>query len=125
MARYRVEISATAERQIRKLPRADQIRVIRVIQTLCRWTTGRVPAIDVQPALECSRHARPRTNIAKARSAAGIEGKAWSCGEFLSRRERRRPHRTPQEGAGGRYEIAARLPATARRTGWVAAVFAR
>jgi mRNA interferase RelE/StbE len=34
MARYKVEISATADRQIRKLPRADQIRVIRVIQTL-------------------------------------------------------------------------------------------
>ena len=34
MARYRVEISATAERQVRKLPRADQIRVIRVIQAL-------------------------------------------------------------------------------------------
>jgi mRNA interferase RelE/StbE len=34
MARYKVEISATAERQIRKLPRADQIRVIRVIQAL-------------------------------------------------------------------------------------------
>jgi mRNA interferase RelE/StbE len=34
MARYRIEISATAERQIRKLPRADQIRVIRVIQGL-------------------------------------------------------------------------------------------
>jgi mRNA interferase RelE/StbE len=34
MARYRIEISATAERKIRKLPRADQIRVIRVIQAL-------------------------------------------------------------------------------------------
>ncbi len=34
MARYRIEISATAERQISKLPRADQIRVIRVIQAL-------------------------------------------------------------------------------------------
>ncbi len=34
MARYRIEVSATAERQIRKLPRADQIRVIRVIQAL-------------------------------------------------------------------------------------------
>jgi mRNA interferase RelE/StbE len=34
MASYRIEVSATAERQIRKLPRADQIRVIRVIQAL-------------------------------------------------------------------------------------------
>ncbi len=34
MARYRIEVSATAERQIRKLPRADQIRVIRVILAL-------------------------------------------------------------------------------------------
>jgi mRNA interferase RelE/StbE len=34
MATYRVEVSATAERQIRKLPRADQLRVIRVIQAL-------------------------------------------------------------------------------------------
>jgi mRNA interferase RelE/StbE len=34
MARYRIEVSATAERQIRRLPRADQLRVIRVIQAL-------------------------------------------------------------------------------------------
>ena len=34
MATYRIEVSATAERQIRKLPRADQVRVIRVIRTL-------------------------------------------------------------------------------------------
>jgi mRNA interferase RelE/StbE len=34
MASYRVDVSATAERQIRKLPRADQIRVLRVIQAL-------------------------------------------------------------------------------------------
>ena len=34
MASYRIEVSATAERQIRKLPRAEQIRVIRVIQAL-------------------------------------------------------------------------------------------
>jgi mRNA interferase RelE/StbE len=34
MASYRIEVSATAERQIRKLARADQIRVLRVIQTL-------------------------------------------------------------------------------------------
>jgi mRNA interferase RelE/StbE len=36
MASYRIEVSATAERQIRKLPRADQIRVVRVIQALSR-----------------------------------------------------------------------------------------
>jgi mRNA interferase RelE/StbE len=34
MAKYRIEITATAGRQIRKLPRADQIRVIRVISAL-------------------------------------------------------------------------------------------
>jgi mRNA interferase RelE/StbE len=34
MATYRIEVSATAERQIRKLPRADQTRVVRVIQAL-------------------------------------------------------------------------------------------
>ncbi|MBY0275467.1 type II toxin-antitoxin system RelE/ParE family toxin [Candidatus Binatia bacterium] len=34
MASYRVEVSATAERQIRKLPHADQVRVVSVIQTL-------------------------------------------------------------------------------------------
>lgn len=34
MASYRIEVSATAERQIRKLPRADQVSVVRVIQTL-------------------------------------------------------------------------------------------
>jgi mRNA interferase RelE/StbE len=34
MASYRIEVSATAERQIRKLPRPDQVRVVRVIQTL-------------------------------------------------------------------------------------------
>ena len=34
MTSYRIEVSATAERQIRTLPRADQIRVIRVIQAL-------------------------------------------------------------------------------------------
>jgi mRNA interferase RelE/StbE len=34
MKSYRIEISATAERQIRKLPRADQVRVIRVIRAL-------------------------------------------------------------------------------------------
>ena len=34
MASYRIEVSATAERQIRKLPRVDQIRIVRVIQAL-------------------------------------------------------------------------------------------
>lgn len=34
MPSYRIEVSATAERQIRKLTRADQIRVVRVIQAL-------------------------------------------------------------------------------------------
>lgn len=34
MASYRIEVSATAERQIRKLPRVDQIRVVRVIRSL-------------------------------------------------------------------------------------------
>jgi len=34
MATYRIEVSATAERQIRKLPRADQLRVVRVIRAL-------------------------------------------------------------------------------------------
>jgi len=34
MPTYRVEVSATAERQLRKLPRPDQIRVVRVMQGL-------------------------------------------------------------------------------------------
>jgi len=34
MATYRIDVSATAERQIRKLPKAEQVRVIRVIQGL-------------------------------------------------------------------------------------------
>jgi mRNA interferase RelE/StbE len=34
MTRYRIEVSGTADRQIRTLPRADQLRVIRVIQAL-------------------------------------------------------------------------------------------
>lgn len=41
MASYRIEVTATAERQIRKLPRPDQVRVVRVIQTL---------AVDPRPA---------------------------------------------------------------------------
>ena len=34
MASFRIEVSATAERQIRKLPRDDQIRVLRAIRPL-------------------------------------------------------------------------------------------
>jgi mRNA interferase RelE/StbE len=34
MAKYRIDVSATAERQIRKLPPSDQLRVLRVIQSL-------------------------------------------------------------------------------------------
>ena len=32
MARYEVEISHSAERQLRRLPRKDQVRVVRVMQ---------------------------------------------------------------------------------------------
>lgn len=34
MARYEVEISRTAERQLRRLPRADQVRVARAMLAL-------------------------------------------------------------------------------------------
>ena len=34
MARYRIEVSATAERQIRKLPAEDRLRVLRAIKQL-------------------------------------------------------------------------------------------
>ena len=34
MARYEIEISRTAEKQLRKLPRADQVRVVRTMQAL-------------------------------------------------------------------------------------------
>jgi mRNA interferase RelE/StbE len=34
MASYRIEVSATAEKQIRKLPREDQVRVLRAIRPL-------------------------------------------------------------------------------------------
>ena len=34
MASYSIEVSATAERQLRKLPRAEMIRVIRAVQSL-------------------------------------------------------------------------------------------
>ena len=34
MASYRIEVSATAERQVRRLERRDQIRVLRAIRAL-------------------------------------------------------------------------------------------
>ena len=34
MARYEIEISRTAERQLRRLPRADQVRVARAMLAL-------------------------------------------------------------------------------------------
>lgn len=34
MASYRIEISATAERQLKRLGREDQVRVIRAVQAL-------------------------------------------------------------------------------------------
>ena len=34
MASFRIEVSATAEKQIRKLPRDDQLRVLRAIRPL-------------------------------------------------------------------------------------------
>jgi len=34
MASYRIEVSATAEKQIHKLPREDQLRVLRAIRPL-------------------------------------------------------------------------------------------
>ena len=34
MASFRIEVSATAEKQIRKLQREDQVRVLRAIQPL-------------------------------------------------------------------------------------------
>jgi len=34
MANYRIEVSATAEKQIRKLNKAEQLRVLRAIQQL-------------------------------------------------------------------------------------------
>lgn len=48
MARFSVEVSRTAERQLRKLPRGDQLRVARAIVALadtprppgCRKLTG-------------------------------------------------------------------------------------
>jgi len=34
MARYEIEISRTAERQLRRLPRTDQVRIARAMQAL-------------------------------------------------------------------------------------------
>ncbi|TDI48791.1 MAG: type II toxin-antitoxin system RelE/ParE family toxin [Acidobacteria bacterium] len=34
MASFRIEVSATAEKQIRKLPRKDQVRVLQAIRPL-------------------------------------------------------------------------------------------
>ena len=39
MARFRIEVSATAEKQIRKLRREDQLRVLRAIQPLATEPT--------------------------------------------------------------------------------------
>ncbi len=36
MAKFRLEISATAEKQMRKLDKTDQIRVLRAVQNLAR-----------------------------------------------------------------------------------------
>ena len=36
MAKYRLEISATAERQLRRLPRDDQVRVLRAVMALAK-----------------------------------------------------------------------------------------
>jgi mRNA interferase RelE/StbE len=36
MAKYRVQISATAERQLRRLPRDDQLRVVRAVLALAQ-----------------------------------------------------------------------------------------
>ena len=39
MASYRIEVSATAEKQLRKLRREDQVRVLRAIQPLATEPT--------------------------------------------------------------------------------------
>ena len=36
MAKYRVQISATAERQLRRLPHDDQVRVVRAVLALAQ-----------------------------------------------------------------------------------------
>ena len=40
MESYRIEVSATAEKQIRKLRRTDQVRVLRAIQNLAAEPRG-------------------------------------------------------------------------------------
>ncbi len=48
MAKYRIDVSATAERQIRRLPRTDQARILRAVVALstaprppgCRTLSG-------------------------------------------------------------------------------------
>ena len=40
MASYRIEVSATAEKQIRKLPREDQVWVLRAIRPLATEPVG-------------------------------------------------------------------------------------
>ena len=40
MASYRIEVSATAEKQIRKLSREDQLRVLRAIRPLASEPIG-------------------------------------------------------------------------------------
>ena len=39
MASYRIEVSATAEKQIRRLPREDRLRVLRAIRPLATEPT--------------------------------------------------------------------------------------
>ncbi|MDB4324716.1 type II toxin-antitoxin system RelE/ParE family toxin [bacterium] len=39
MANFRIEVSATAEKQLRKLPRDDQIRVLQAIRSLAAEPT--------------------------------------------------------------------------------------
>jgi mRNA interferase RelE/StbE len=34
MARYSLEVSATAEKQLRRVPRADQVRILRAVAAL-------------------------------------------------------------------------------------------
>jgi len=36
MANYKIEVSATAEKQLRKLEQADQVRILRAVQDLAR-----------------------------------------------------------------------------------------
>ena len=56
MASYRIEVSATAEKQIRKLPRDDQVRVLRAIHSLA-----------TEPAPPGSRRVRGYDNVFRIR----------------------------------------------------------